>query len=72
MNEAPFFCFTCHRRYVLDKDCLAKVDKSIIQKTAPFIDHEEKDKVIEKKFVDQKIIYKCPICGFTLKEIEYE
>jgi len=57
---------------VLDKDCLAKVDKSIIQKTAPFIDHEEKDKVIEKKFVDQKIIYKCPICGFTLKEIEYE
>jgi hypothetical protein len=72
MQEAPFFCLTCQKKYILDKECLAKVGKSSIQKKAPFIDQDEQDKVIETKFAEQDTIYKCPICGFTLKEIKDE
>jgi len=72
MDESVFWCATCHKKYTLDKNCLGIVAKSIMQKKPPFMDYDEQDKVIEPKFTPQDVIYKCPICGFTLKEIKDE
>ena len=71
MQEAPFYCRTCHNRYTLDKDCLQQVHRGSVQKKPPFLDTES-EQMTESKYSDQSVIYKCPICGCTLKEIKDE
>lgn len=69
VNESTFWCSgKCQRKYTLDKDCLSVVNKPTLQIKVPFIDHEEDNKKFESKLVEQQPIYKCPICGLTLKE----
>jgi hypothetical protein len=50
---------------------LTKVSRGFLQTKTPYIDPESQEKT-DTNLSIQKDIYKCPICGFTLKEITDE
>lgn len=70
MDDIKFWCQKCLKKYTLDTRMLTKVERSFVQKKPPFIDHEENNKKTDSQIEERKPIYKCPICGFTLKEID--
>lgn len=50
---------------------LVQYDRSVLQKKPPFLDHSKSiDQRTESKMIPQKKIYKCVVCGHTMKEIE--
>jgi len=73
VDESVFWCGgKCQKKYTLDKTCLTVVSKPALQAKVPFIDYEQDGKKFESKLIEQQVIYKCPICGFTLKEQKEE
>ena len=72
MEKKTFWCQNCQKKYFLPDSMVVQYERSKIMKKPPFFDHFTKsnEPKTDLKMVDQKKIYKCVICGHTMKEID--
>lgn len=75
MNDKKicYWCEQCSKKVFLDHtNNFIEVQKSLIQKKVPFIDHENKNKKTKPVYVERKSVFKCVNCGYLLKRIQDE
>jgi hypothetical protein len=71
MENKAFWCQNCTKKYFLPAEMLVQYERSVLQKKPPFFDHAKPfEQKTESKMIPQKKIYKCVVCGHTMKEIE--
>ncbi len=71
MDKKAFWCQNCTKKYFLPENMLVQYDRALLMKKPPFLDHKKPENPkTELKMVPQKKIYKCAVCGHTMKEID--
>lgn len=70
-GNSVFWCQKCTKKYYLNKESLAQITRSSIQKKVPYLNTENNLKTSPQSQTLEKI-YKCDVCGFPMKECKNE